>query len=106
MDDQGYTEPEDEFATKLKALADEREILGESENQQAVRLFREHLISSTLSICNMAQHAVDERLRLKAATYVVERNLGRLGEAPPVSNKDPFEELLDEINRSRAEGES
>jgi hypothetical protein len=101
---------EPDFEKQLKALQDERSVLGEDEQTQAKRLFRENLIPSVLSICHTAMHSPNDALRFKAAQYVVERNLGLIGKpVAPEGAADPLEAMLTEIDefvRAAAEAES
>ncbi|MEO7397049.1 MAG: hypothetical protein ABIW84_00640 [Ilumatobacteraceae bacterium] len=83
-------------AEAIAALADERHIMEESETDQAERLFRQNLVPAVQSIVNIALYSDKERLRLQAATYVVERNLGRLQDVVAEQARDPFKDLLAE----------
>ena len=84
----------------LNALTCERTVgVEETEEDISRRLFRENLPMATLAITHLAQHAPNERVRLDAAKYVVERNLGRIQDANPFSTEDPFERLLAEVVR-------
>lgn len=78
----------------IAALADERGIMEETETDQAIRLLRQNLVPAVASICTIACYSENERLRLQAATYVVERNLGRVQDAIIQQAKDPFRDFL------------
>ena len=79
---------------KLNALGQERELMGENERQQSERLFREHLVPATYSLCQMAVYGENERLRMEAARYVVERNIGRVENGVLTPSDDPYEALM------------
>jgi hypothetical protein len=64
---------------------------------QATDQFRTNLPVAAAAICHLACHSVNERIRLDAAKYVVERNLGRIGEHNLPSAKDPVDELIKEV---------
>jgi hypothetical protein len=83
--------------SQLKQLEEDPSMDGHEGNvlEAATRVFQDHLVLATQSICHMALYGENERLRLDAAKYVVDRNLGRIGEANPLTRgKDPLEELL------------
>jgi hypothetical protein len=81
----------------LASLKMERQVTSESEEVIARRIFRENLVQATQAICHLATYGLNEKIRLDAAKYVVERGLGRLGE--DAGNEDPFETLLAECVR-------
>jgi hypothetical protein len=89
-------ESERSMEDKLADLEVERDLRGETTEQAADRMFKEHLLQATQAICNIAVYGSTEKLKLQAAQYVVERNLGRLGDRDPLANTDPFELLLAE----------
>lgn len=78
----------------IDGLVLERELLGESEQSHAKRIFKEHLVPAAFSIAHIACFSTNEKLRLDAAKYVVERNLGRIQDDPPKQDDDPYEKLL------------
>ena len=98
MEEESY-EPSNKWDAELalKSLVFEAEMHGESEQQTASRVFRENLPLAAQAICHVARYAPNERIRLDAAKYVVERNLGRLADVQPTSTEDPFEKLLAEV---------
>lgn len=53
----------------------------ESPEELATRLFRENVANATTQIINLAINATNERTRLTASIYVVERVLGRQPDA-------------------------
>lgn len=83
---------------QIQALVDDpTPIDGETTAQMAQRLFAEHAVGATASICQMAIYGQSERIRLQAATYVVERVLGRVQDNPPKgADVDPYEALMAE----------
>lgn len=83
-------------AEDIAALSQERHVMEESETEQAVRIFRQNLVPAVQSICSIALYSDNERLRLQAATYVTERNLGRLQDLIAEQPKDPFKDFLAE----------
>ena len=80
----------------IEALAMERSLTEETEAQHAKRIFREHLVPAALSIAHLAVFGTNDKLRLDAAKYVVERNLGRIQDDPPKQDDDPYEALIRE----------
>jgi hypothetical protein len=81
----------------LAGLEIDREVHGDEEaTARAERIFQESLEVSVAAICHIASYSENERLRLDAAKYVVERNLGRIGEAAPLAprSEDPLEALV------------
>ena len=97
MDDQGFKhpKPEDaELADKLAALESERTMTEDTIEGQAKSLFRENLLPAVLGIAQIAMHSGNEKLRFDAQKYIVERNLGRLGDVLPDGIDDPIEEVI------------
>jgi hypothetical protein len=85
----------------LKALQEETEALDHGdETRTADRLFRAGLPVAAAAVVHIAQHCPNEKTRLDAARYVVERNLGQLKDVLPQVANDPFEELLGDIVRT------
>jgi hypothetical protein len=67
----------------LAGLRMERQVRSdESDEEVARRIFLENLPVAALAIVHLAQHSGTERVRLDASKYVVERNLGKIGEDP------------------------
>ena len=79
---------------QIKALAAERDVTGDDVEAQAERLFKEHLPTAVLTLVNLARAAQSEGVRLKAAQYVVERNLGRLQDMTLAEEKDKLTQLV------------
>jgi hypothetical protein len=88
--DQELAKLEQTFDASTEGVVDER--------KTSERLFREALPSATLAVIHMARYSENEQIRFKAATYVVERNLGTLQQASPLNSaSDPLTELLGEL---------
>lgn len=60
------------------------------------------LVPAVTTIIQLAQHAEAESLRLKAAQYVVDRNLGRIN-TKDTGDSDPWSKLLAGITRAEDE---
>jgi hypothetical protein len=52
-----------------------------SPEDMAMRIFKNALPAAAHSLCHMAVHEQNASVRLRAATYVVDRNLGRVSDA-------------------------
>ena len=65
----------------------------ETSGERAQRLFAENADMAAMSIIQLAMASKNERVRFSAATYVVDRALGRAPNAPNDS-KAPWEKLL------------
>jgi hypothetical protein len=94
MDDQGFSGDDDDLEAKLAALEDERTLTEDTIEGQAKQLFKENLLPAVLGIANIALHSSNDNLRFKAQQYIVERNLGRLGDVAPDAIEDPIEEVI------------
>jgi hypothetical protein len=83
---------------KLTALADEINLSDGNETEAAKRIFKESAVLAAQAICHIAVYDDNSRVRLDAAKYVVERNLGKLGD-PTGGNEseDIFDVLLKDI---------
>ena len=78
----------------LSALEMESSVHGsESDAECATRILCENTPRAVLAIVHLAQHSANEQTRLRAAQYVVDRVLGRIGENNPAGNEDPFERM-------------
>jgi hypothetical protein len=77
----------------LEALQQERMFSGEGEEDLANRLLRENLPAAVMSVCNLAIHSNNENTRLRAAQYVIDRNMGRIA-APGEGATENWEEKL------------
>jgi hypothetical protein len=80
-------------------LNSERDFTGETVTQQSQRMFQENAPAAVKSIIMLAKHGTNERIRLQAAQYVVERVLGRVQDNPPKAEDDPYQILLAECVR-------
>jgi hypothetical protein len=98
MDENGTSEQLEAWNPKraLAALAGERDLAGEDKSmtQVAETLLEENLPQAVLAIVHMSQHSPNERIRLNAAQYIVDRNLGKITDQGMVGDSDPLERLL------------
>jgi len=98
MDENGTSEELEAWNPKraLAALAGERDLAGneKSMTQIAEGLLEENLPQAVIAIAHMAQHSPNERIRLSAAQYIVDRNLGKITDQGMVGESDPLESLL------------
>src|SRR5215831_9957685 len=77
----------------LASLAEDSSLLDDGDTlSTARRVFRENAGVAAAAIVHIAKYSVSDRTRLEAARYVVERNLGRVGEDETID--DPLEKLL------------
>lgn len=82
----------------LKSLVTERTLNPqESEETLSRRLFTENAAAATVSIIHTALHGTNERTRLDASKYIVERVLGRVGDDAFGGEKSPVEAFLDDV---------
>ena len=82
----------------LEALNIERSVRpDETHEQLSRRLLKENVPMATMSVINLALHGTNERLRLDAAKYVMDRVLGKPGEDVFDKDRSPLEELIDEV---------
>lgn len=80
----------------LNALISERTLSpDESDEAMARRLLSENVAAAVLGITHIAQHGGNERLRLDAQKYIVERVLGKVGDDAYVEN--PLDKFMSEI---------
>lgn len=75
-------------------LVAERELTGETTAKQGKRLFEENAPAAAKTIIMIAKHGANERTRLQAATYVIERVLGRVQDNPPEPEQSPYDALV------------
>lgn len=66
----------------------------EDEEAMARRLFRQALPSAVMQVITIARTGDNERVRLQAATYVVERVLGKPGEDPTHASANLLQDLV------------
>lgn len=91
-------------AKVLEAAVSEAQTLELELEEHGRKTFKEHLVPAALSICHLASHSDNEKVRLDAAKYVVERTLGRVPTATELhefkngaksgKQADTFEEFL------------
>jgi hypothetical protein len=95
--DPSYT-GDNEWVTEedVKALEMERDILGDDVEQQAIRILKENLPTVVHSIVKLARTAQSETVRLSAAKYVVDRNLGRITD-PDTGDDDMLRKVLEGV---------
>lgn len=92
-----FTDPEGEDTwvsdEDIEALNMEQDALGLNETQLAEKILLESLPAVTHSVIKLARSAQSENVRLSAARYVIDRNLGKIGDALP-EGEDPVGDLL------------
>jgi hypothetical protein len=71
----------------------------EDEVELTTRIFKENLPIAAQSVVHMAVHSTSERIRLDAARYVVERNLGKVTEIGAAEDPKSWEKLLADVIR-------
>jgi len=89
---------EDAWITEedVKALEMERDILGDDEETQAIRILKENLPTVVHAVVKLARTAQSETVRLNAAKYVIDRNLGKITE-PDFGEDDILREVLEGV---------
>jgi hypothetical protein len=65
-------------------------------NEVLKRILRESAPLAALAVAHLAVHSSSERMRFNAATWILDRNLGKITENPSTAEKDPFALLLEE----------
>ncbi len=80
----------------IKALATERDIFGEDEETQALRILKENLPTVVHAITKLARTASSETVRLNAQKYVIDRNLGKITE-PDVAEDDVLKKIYEDV---------
>lgn len=91
--------------TALRDLKDPIEVSlydGESPADTARRILKENAPLVAKSLVYLAVNSPNERVRLQAGIYVMDRNLGRISDAGPLfaDHSDPLMKLLTEISSS------
>lgn len=90
--------PEWNVEDALRSLEIERTVHGDLTSEQiAKNIFDENLVPAALAIVHLAQHSPNEKMRMDAAKYVLERIMGRIGDPPRESAENPLEKLLADI---------
>lgn len=70
----------------------------EDEEAYARRRFRENLGFAVNSVCQIATTSTNERLRLDAAKYVIERNIGKIDVLGDIGrDDDPLKKFMSSI---------
>lgn len=82
----------------LASLVSERELNpDESDEQLTRRLFKENSAKAALQIVFVSNHGTNERTRLDASKYIVERVLGKIGDDVFEGAKNPLEALMEDV---------
>jgi hypothetical protein len=89
-------DPDEVTEEEIAALADERTLMAESPEKQARRLLEEALPGAILTVRKLSQTASSDATRLRAAQYIVDRNLGPVGQ-DNLPGKTPWDELLEAV---------
>ena len=76
----------------------------ETEEQMARRVFRRALPAAAQTICDIAENSLNDRTRLQAATYIVERNLGKVGDDMAHASGDTLRGLVEGIEQDLKDG--
>jgi hypothetical protein len=69
----------------------------ETEEQTARRIFREGLPNAAKAIVDIAENSTSDRTRLTAAQYIVERNLGKVGDDAAHAPDNALAKLVNEF---------
>jgi len=75
----------------------------ETPEQTANRIFKENLPAAARSIVTLAVNGGSERIKLDASKYVVERIMGRIGEAPDQPEDGPLADLFNVVLKEEVE---
>jgi hypothetical protein len=78
----------------VEALNTERTLTQETAPEMTRRLFRDNAPGAATSIVHVALYGSNERLRLDASKYVVDRVLGRVGEDVIPDKDSPLEAMM------------
>jgi hypothetical protein len=74
----------------------------ESSIERAKRLLQENVDVAAASTIWLARSSTNERIRLEAGKYIMERVLGRAGDAPATGSLDDLFDKLDKMNEMAA----
>jgi len=101
-DDRNYQRETDEDVSALtseeiEALTDERKIMSESFEDMGRRLIQEALPIAIAAVTKIAENGTTETSRLKAAQYIIDRNLGPVAANTNDPSKNRYGALLDEV---------
>lgn len=79
----------------------------ETEEQTARRLFRTALPQAVVGLIEIATNSTNDRTRLTACQYIVERNMGKVGDDPAHVKDDVLSSIVADLEESlRKEGQS
>lgn len=85
---------------ELKAMEADRNRREEYPEDQTRRLFKENAPLAASTICELATGMdVPPRIQLQAATYVVDRVLGRITD-PTTTEDDPYQKLMKQVTQT------
>jgi hypothetical protein len=75
-----------------------------TEEDLALRILREGLVPAAQSIVHLAAYSASESVKLSAAKYVIDRNLGPIAKAGNNGDEDMWQTLIDTIMRQETGG--
>ena len=81
----------------IDALADEKSAFEMSDPQLAEKILKENSAMCAQAIVRIAVHSPNEKMRLDASKYVLERVLGRVTEQGISGAKTTFEEIMENV---------
>jgi hypothetical protein len=86
----------------LQNLTAERMLDDGDDLAASERIFAENAVGASLSIVHIALYSSNERLRLDASRYIVDRNLGRIGDTDPLKaiGNDPLFKFMKAVSSS------
>jgi hypothetical protein len=88
-----YNDPDWVSESVIAALNMEKQVHGDASNAAlARRIFEENAPIAAARIAHLASNANSEQVALRAATYITDRVLGKVGDDSDV--KDPLEQFL------------
>lgn len=92
--------PDLSWDDKLRALQFEAETLETPVDELVRQVFKRHALKAAINICQLADESMNDRIRLQASTYIVERNIGVLNAATPAGDAalDTFIERMLALN--------
>lgn len=80
----------------LDALVCDAQRAGQTDTQYANTIFKRGVLGAAQTIVELAVAGTSERIKYQAATYVVDRVMGRIQDNPPKNEDEPFDKLLAE----------
>lgn len=80
----------------LDALVVDAQRLGKGDTQYAQTIFKRGVLGAAQTIVDLAVAGSSERIRYQAATYVIDRVMGRVQDNPPKDEDAPFDKLMAE----------